>query len=1138
VRDLVIKYLKAVFPPGSKGYFAVCSAEPERKSGGMLSRHFRADAIEEAADYIISEDTGALGPDVKTPLCRNTYVTLCAHGADLGPYKRGTRAEKVSAAVLWVDIDRKGPGHAANDLPETVEDLVHLLRAVEFEPSFVVSTGGGWHAYWRLTAPLALDADGGREPGSTRADFQKLAVALQRRIGEAARVKGWHLDSTSDLTRVLRPVGTHNHKPGRTQPCPVCRGSREAERPFKSLSPKEPCGECAGAGVVAAPAPLVEFLVDPDDGASYDYRILERAFEVQEDKLAKLFGGAPTVSPGVAEGEDTDALTPGAAGGWDGDKTIAEIKDKIARTIKSGAHPDREEILTSFVEGRSWAQPGARDATAQRLVSWLAFYTGGEGDIDAILEMAAPSLSVMDAEAGGVTEAWFAEKLGRALSDARRVAEQTRAAAARFDERIFANARGRHQEVPRTATQTLPLGAPEDPRPTVSTAAGTTPAGPLRLSTHAASGDGVVTAPATDAPGPVLPGGVVAVGGAGGEPMTAGSTATMGNTALALVPAPAGGYEPAVDGPTYYTRAELEEAAADQSSLSGVVCTLYDLKQRLIIQKGESFYHLKRAPNPPHGDGMWRYGEPLQRGELDNAIPEDFRLLPEQIPVPVDVERDENGAPLPASPPPSVFGAISAPSRDAPDGSAVGGATLAGTRTQGEPFFSWHAFKADGTTRRKTVKEVLAELATVARGEVIYDLRIPRSYLDPRTGTFYVAACPVKPITPEYNATIDRWLRTFGESEADREKWLDFCATITDLRYPTCGVFLSGPPSTGKTMFATGAARLWADDFTNMDDVFASSGFNSGLSKCPLIVADESLPSDGSGHTVSTKLLRRLIGSDRRTLNRKYMSPATIVGAVRCLFLGNDENMLGQGDESLGSDALEAVAGRFLHIRVTREAREFLVSIGGRGGLEPGPNGEPRPGTRGWVDDNMIAKHLLWLRDNRRVKYGHRFIVDGHESKVSQLLATNGVIPGLVCEWLARFLSKPREVMLRNRSVVLGGGKFWVKGQALLDSWGDVIKSDRGAPTLGKVNKALGGISFPREDGDREYVDVPNGERRRIRYWKIRPEVILEYAEQNQIGDDPEAMRALIEGPEVELKGTAVSVAFANTKQDKRGDTK
>ncbi len=78
MRDLTLKYLRAVFPVGSSGYFAVCSAEPERKSGGMLSRHFATHELEPAADYILAEDAAG----------RNTYVTLCAHAADVGRHAR------------------------------------------------------------------------------------------------------------------------------------------------------------------------------------------------------------------------------------------------------------------------------------------------------------------------------------------------------------------------------------------------------------------------------------------------------------------------------------------------------------------------------------------------------------------------------------------------------------------------------------------------------------------------------------------------------------------------------------------------------------------------------------------------------------------------------------------------------------------------------------------------------------------------------------------------------------------------------------------------------------------------------------------------------------------------------------------
>ena len=973
----------------------------------MLSKHFPAAELEAAADHVIAEDAEG----------RNTYVTLCAHGQDPGPYKRGRREDKVSAAVLWIDIDRKGPGHASEDLPSTVEDMVTLLRGIPFEPSFITDTGGGWHVYWMLSAPLALD-------DKTRDAFQETERALQRTLGEAAKAHGWHMDNTSDLARVLRPAGSHNHKPGRDE------------------------------------APAVEFLVRPGEGVSYDYRILQRAFEVQETSVQRLFGGTQKIAPGLGE-EDSDVETkeatpPNAGIGWDEARTVAEIRDKIKRNKK----PERTEIFNLMLEGKPWAKVGERDSIGQKLASWLSYMTGGDGKADAIVGMVAPSIAAMHAENPPVTEEWFEEKVIRALGDARRDSEKLRSVEARLRERGFAAARERFVESHSRPVvgQKLPLGAPQD-APTLKALGG------------AGSSESAGCAPTDSAPG-----------GAEAEPIPhvsadleqptynapalvpATDTTPAVVTALALAPRPAEDEEePKPTDLTYYTREELQAAAADQEALSEVVCSIHDLKHRMVIQKSESFFVLKL-----NRDGFWRYGAPIQRGELDNGLVEDLTCLPEQIPTVEDPNETE-------------------------------------------PFFSWHVAKADGGVRTKTPKEVLAELATVARGDLLYDLRIPRSYFEPKDRRFYIAACPLREHGgPEYNPQIDGWLRTFGENEADREKWLDFCATLTDLRRPTCGVFLSGPPSTGKSMFAKGAAQLWADNFTEMENVFSS--FNSGIASCPLLVADETLPSDHTGRTVSTKLLRRIISEDSRSLRRKFQPEATILGAVRCLFLSNNEDMIGQGDESLGADALEAVAGRFLHIRLSMESVYYLRALGGRGG------------TAGWVDQFKIAKHLLWLRDTRKVVYGDRFIVEGHASKVSQLIATNGTTPGLVCEWLARFLSKPLEGMLRNRYVILGGGKFLVNGPRMLDAWADLIKSDRASPTLARINRALGGISFS------EAGTIDN----KTRYWSIRPDVILQFAEENQIGDGINEMKARIEGPEMVFKGGSVSALFGNTKEPKR----
>src|SRR5580692_3837780 len=97
--DAARKYLQFLYPVGSIGFFSVSTSDPASPKGGMLSKHFRVGEIDAAADYIVDQDA----------LDLNTYVSVVAHASDLGPYKRGSRTDKVCAGSLWVDIDRKGP---------------------------------------------------------------------------------------------------------------------------------------------------------------------------------------------------------------------------------------------------------------------------------------------------------------------------------------------------------------------------------------------------------------------------------------------------------------------------------------------------------------------------------------------------------------------------------------------------------------------------------------------------------------------------------------------------------------------------------------------------------------------------------------------------------------------------------------------------------------------------------------------------------------------------------------------------------------------------------------------------------------------------------------------------------------------
>ncbi len=1033
-----IRFVQALYPSaGPHGFVAVCSSVPGQKTGGMLSKHFRTDDAEGIAAYAESEDAAQ----------RNVYLSLCAHASDLGSAKRGSRAQKILAPGAWLDIDVAGPNHAAQNLPRTIPEVVEILQAFDFEPSMVVRTGGGVHAYWLFDAPISLEKD--------RLEVQKFLRAWQERAAEAAKVKSWHVDNTSDMARVLRIPGTHNWKPA--------------------------------AIAAGTPAPMVDYLIA--DGQRYAYPILRgfmRAKSAEASaELASLFG--QTSAPGIAshdgetpEAAEPNSLTPPAeALAWDDEKTKAEILDKIKRNRKA----DRKATLEAFRDGKPWAVKGERDSKAQQLASWLAWYTGGMGSIAAVCALAEPSLRAMEEESPEdfISEDQFEEKVARAMVDARHACDENRKIEERFMDRSFAQARGQFEKVAQRALSAVPAA----------------PAAPAATDSVSAPQAAIASEPEGCAPSI----GEAAPGGAFPEPSTVTITTAEGSvttpadaffeaagarasTALALVPQIVkheGDEEEDGTPARYYSLSELEAAAEDQSALSGLRVTVVDLKKLFIIQKGETFYVLQRS-----ADGIWRYHNGIQRGELQVSIPRDLRCIPKQIPYQL-----ADGEVRTARTPETMV------------------------------FFDWEGYKADGTTRKKTLQEVLDELCTVARGGVIYDFTIERSFYSPIDQTLHVAAGVVrKDIEPEFNADVDAWLRTFGDTQADTDKFLDWTATLTKLDSPTSGLYLSGPKSAGKTMYALGCASLWnAGYFLEMSALFSS--FNAGLIGCPVVVADEMLPNDTNGKPVQTHRLRKIIGDSNHELRIKFQSNAVIKGAIRAIFLANDENMLSTGDENLGAEALAAVAGRFLHIRANEKGAEFLRNLGGRhGDAETG-----KAGTKDWIDGSIIAKHFLWLRDNRPVKMGDRFVVEGEASKVHFRLASNGSVPSLVVDWLVYCLEKPGDDLLREYGVLLGEGRFLVNAPRMLKYWDKYIKSDRATPTLSRINKALSNLAIRPEHGDlhREEIDG-----KRIAYHVINVDQILQNAEESGIGD-PAVLRKTINGPSRnKFDKSAIAAAFGN----------
>jgi hypothetical protein len=137
-------------------------------------------------------------------------VELAAQDIDvyyaLAGFTGNERKQEQVAAVkcLWSDLD-------IGDTPEkypTREDAVKafggFLNTTSLPVPIIVSSGYGMHTYWPLDADV------------TFADWHVMATALKKL--EITHGLKADLKCTSDAARILRPIGTFNHKNGAPRP--------------------------------------------------------------------------------------------------------------------------------------------------------------------------------------------------------------------------------------------------------------------------------------------------------------------------------------------------------------------------------------------------------------------------------------------------------------------------------------------------------------------------------------------------------------------------------------------------------------------------------------------------------------------------------------------------------------------------------------------------------------------------------------------------------------------------------------------------------------------------------------------------------------------------------------------------------
>jgi hypothetical protein len=189
----VLKFLNALWPQMPAGlHLPIFSLPGERTQW--------CESTEQAAQAAISESE-----------TRNVYLGVslqdrAAAFAAGGQFSRGTAKTAAALAGLWLDVDIRGPGHTAQNLPADEAEAMSLLGKMQLHPSVLVRSGGGLQAWWLFSEPWVFDDDADRNRAAVLAASWVMTAQAH---GNAA---GWKVDSTKDLARVLRVVGTCNRK--------------------------------------------------------------------------------------------------------------------------------------------------------------------------------------------------------------------------------------------------------------------------------------------------------------------------------------------------------------------------------------------------------------------------------------------------------------------------------------------------------------------------------------------------------------------------------------------------------------------------------------------------------------------------------------------------------------------------------------------------------------------------------------------------------------------------------------------------------------------------------------------------------------------------------------------------------------
>ena len=191
-RQAIRQFIERVHGPEPAGWLIVWTRQDKATRAFALGE---GGALAQAVEYCAT----------KASAC-DVYAAVGLQRERPANTSRGAEPGVACLPGFWADVDVAGGAHKAQDLPPTEEDARGLIDTAGLEPSVIVRSGFGLQPYWLFRAPWKIESD------EERQRLKSLSTRFQSSLRLRANVRGWTMDSTADLCRVLRVPGTFNHK--------------------------------------------------------------------------------------------------------------------------------------------------------------------------------------------------------------------------------------------------------------------------------------------------------------------------------------------------------------------------------------------------------------------------------------------------------------------------------------------------------------------------------------------------------------------------------------------------------------------------------------------------------------------------------------------------------------------------------------------------------------------------------------------------------------------------------------------------------------------------------------------------------------------------------------------------------------